>query len=57
MGLKKAQQFESVLFILDQRGFITSFAIGRSKSLAHFRDIMVEVHQRSPNLKLLMTGN
>jgi hypothetical protein len=57
MGLKKAKQFESVLFVLDQRGFITSFAIGRTKALSHFRGTLEEISQRSPNLQRILTGN
>jgi hypothetical protein len=56
MGLKRAKQFESILFVLDERGFITSFAIGRTKSLGHFKDTLREISLRAPNLKVILTG-
>jgi hypothetical protein len=56
MGKKLWRQVESVLFILDERGFITSFSMGRTKALTDFRSVLNDVSRRSPDLKVILTG-
>jgi hypothetical protein len=55
-GKTQAKQFDNVLFIIDGSGFVTAFAVGRSKSLSEADDILIDVARRSPLLHTIFTG-
>jgi hypothetical protein len=56
VGKEKIRQFEAILFIMDETGFITTFAIARDKSLSSIEPILMELAARSPHLRTICTG-
>jgi hypothetical protein len=53
---KWQSQFNAILFAIDESGYVTSFCIGRTKSLTDMKEELQRISRQAPRLKTIFTG-